>query len=329
MHNDDMFSYSLTVTGSPESQEKVFQLLQSEPDVLDAYLYTSGPPDAPYHTYKTPEEYLVPKNGWSEYDIERTLHSIAIQVPEATLEIHGEDYDDPSFAFTKGFKADLFQEVRMSTYMPSLSDFGYVPFHSRNELPKELSTQSQALALYEQMRNVFNQNNAAYYIAKNLAYLAQNAEPDRDLPLEKLYALAARLEQVSGSLYLPCLNEERLDALRDMLENGFRDEYGACLGNLAPEQVPDFLLTCNKEAFLFAVESTVISNQDKYSADYNDRTFYEDKTIFASELDSFIDSSAREKALASLLQDAEQRQHLEQDTGRGGAPHPSLSRDED
>lgn len=130
-----------------------------------------------------------------------------------------------------------------------------------------LTTQDRAMALYEENLRVHNVDNDAYYIAKNLAFLARCVEPNEELPLDQLYRLAERLHSDAACFGQPFLNEERLDAVRTLLENGMSNERDACLGDLTPEQTLDFLLTCDEVSFAFAVEETAASNQQKYAAD--------------------------------------------------------------
>lgn len=148
-----------------------------------------------------------------------------------------------------------------------------------------LTTQDRAMALYEESLRVHNADNDAYYIAKNLAFLARCVEPNEEIPLNQLYRLAERLCHGSGSFFTqPFLNEERLDAVRSLLENGMREEYDACLGDLTPEQTLEFLLTCDEDSFAFAVEETAASNQEKYAPNASRP---EDQAAFEIALNSF------------------------------------------
>ena len=142
------------------------------------------------------------------------------------------------------------------------------------------------MTLYEENLRVHNEDNDAFYIAKNLEYLARCAEPNEEIPLEKLYRLAERLYHgCESSFTQPFLNEERLDAVRALLENGMSEERDACLGNLTPEQTLDFLLTCDDLSFAYAVEETAASNQEKYAPTVASR---EDQAAFENGLKTFL-----------------------------------------
>lgn len=147
-----------------------------------------------------------------------------------------------------------------------------------------LTTQDRAMALYEESLRVHNADNDAYYIAKNLEFLARCVEPNEEIPLDQLYRLAARLHSDAACFGQPFLNEERLDAVRTLLENGMREEYDACLGDLTPEQTLEFLLTCDEVSFAFAVEETAASNQQKYAAGVPSR---QDQISFEKALNAF------------------------------------------
>lgn len=136
---------------------------------------------------------------------------------------------------------------------------------------RSMTTKDRAMALYEESRLAFNKDNDAFYIARDLSFLAHNTEPNEEIPLEKLYRLAERLTDCSGCFVQPLLGDERAAAVQTLLENGMRKEYDACLGDLTPEQTLDFLLTCDNDAFAYAVEATGGSNQEKYAVEiFND-----------------------------------------------------------
>lgn len=147
-----------------------------------------------------------------------------------------------------------------------------------------LTTQDRALALYEENLRVHNDDNDAFYISRNLEYLARCTEPNEEIPLNQLYRLAERLHSDTACFGQPFLNEERLDAVRTLLENGMSNERDACLGNLTPEQTLEFLLTCDDLSFGYAVEETAASNQEKYAPGPASR---EEQAAFENALNTF------------------------------------------
>ena len=168
------------------------------------------------------------------------------------------------------------------------------------------STKEKAMALYEQMRLTHNQDNDAFYIAKNLAYLASCCEPNTEIPLEKLYDLSERLDSELCGFTQPYLQEERLDAVRRLLEKGMSQESDACLGNLSPEDTLEFLLNCSDRAFVYAIEATVESNLEKYAAD---PPFVDDMVEFEHALEEF-QATLPKPSLSDRISEAEKPSEL-------------------
>jgi len=165
------------------------------------------------------------------------------------------------------------------------------------------ATEELAMGLYQKMLETHNKDNAAFYIATNLSYLARCAEPDKEIPLDTLYRISERLYLADGAQ--PFLNEERLDAVRSLLENGLSDTWGSCIGNLSAEETPDFLLDCNEDTFIHIIEETAYANQVKYAPEF---TQWDDIIARAAnkELQAFKSNS--EKAdLATIISDAKER----------------------
>lgn len=160
--------------------------------------------------------------------------------------------------------------------------------------------------LYERMLTTHNQNPSAFYIATNLAYLARIVEKEEDLPLETLYQLAARLYDAGGSSIQPLLNEERLDALRYLLEYGVSAQMGPAFDFLEVESMPEFLLQCSNETFLYLVERTAYFNQEKYSSEID----YENDPYCKEEVQKDMVAFQKNRKQLSLnqqLSDAEKR----------------------
>lgn len=138
----DYYSYYLTVTGSLEDQQKVYDLLVAQGDIIgpEEFLMPNGTEEAPYSFYSCPEN-LGSVIEWYELDQEEVLHEIALQVPTAILELEGQNEDDTANAFKKRFHGDLFQESRMITHIPEFAENGDRPFLKRYE---PIATQSEA-----------------------------------------------------------------------------------------------------------------------------------------------------------------------------------------
>lgn len=174
--------------------------------------------------------------------------------------------------------------------------------------PEEKSTKELAMSLYEQMRETHNADNAAYYIAKNLAYLANNAEPDEEVPLDVLYQISERLYNVGGDQ--PLLNEERLDALKKLLEEGIVitvDNDIECEDvTIRPADIPAFLLSCDMDAFIYAVEITAYDNQELNCDERSAQTHMDLMNNLLKELGAF-NRGKDPVSLADKISEAEHR----------------------
>lgn len=159
------------------------------------------------------------------------------------------------------------------------------------------------MSLYEENQRVFNQNNDAFYITKNLEYLARCTETDEEIPLDTLYQLAVRLQDVNGICTQPFLNEERLDGIRKLLESGLSTDRDPCLANLTPEETLNFLLSCSDDTFVYLVEETATYNHYLYGPNGTDEI---DVKAFSDEVKKFK-SNELKPTLAERIADAQSR----------------------
>ena len=286
MHKDDLCAYWLYVDGTLDQQQAVFELLIAEDNIIDFYLEPNGPEDAPFSSYCTPEKWGS-VSMWSEDELDTTLHCIATKVPDAVIEIECENTDDHAYGFSKRFHGDLFQESHLVTNLPPLIEGADIPFDQRNTFQGRAPTPlNSAMTLYDQMSRVLEEQPDAYYIARNLMYLTNNIEPNDEIPISKLYKLAERMQNISTIGFTqPFLNEERLDAIGVLLENGLRSQYDACLADLSPDKTLEFLLTSNDESFAYVIEETAAANQEKYAAEGIDE---DGQHAFEDDLSQFI-----------------------------------------
>lgn len=309
----DDYAYWLTVNGTPEEQKTVFDLL-NEKAVIGEFLEPDGPEDAPYSHYCYPQEHGCGPE-WYKDDMDNTLHEIALRVPNAILELDAENIDHDSVAFTKRFHADLYQEVYQVTMLPPLVDGADIPFDKRNDrTANEPHIQKKrAMTLYDQMLGAFNESNEAFYVAQNLSYLARCVDTDEKIPLDTLYQLAQRLNDANATTFCqPFLNEERLDAVRALLENGM-DHYG--IGDyLTREETLNFLLSCGDEAFAYVIEEVAAYNQNLYAPETTNDLGEE---ALREDLDKFQQTPTK-PTLDSIISSAEDRKSR---GGEEGAPH--------
>lgn len=128
------YSYLLTVNGTADEQKIVFDFLK-EKEIIGEHLEPDGGEQAPFSHYCYPQD-IGSGPEWYEDDMEETLHEIALKVPNAILEMEGEDVDDPSYGFVKRFHGDLYQEVKRETHTPPFVHGADVPFDQRDTAPR-------------------------------------------------------------------------------------------------------------------------------------------------------------------------------------------------
>lgn len=312
----DDYAYWLTVNGTPEEQKTVFDFL-NEKAVIGEFLEPDGPEESPYSHYCYPQDQGSGPE-WYEDDMDNTLHEIAMRVPNAILELEAENVDHDSISFIKRFHADLYQEVNQVTMMPPFVDGADIPFDKRKNVEAILPhvQKKQTMTLYHEMRKIFNLSNAAFYVAQNLSYLARCVNTDKEIPLDTLYQLAQRLNSADASFCQPFLNEERLDAVRALLESGM-NHFG--LGKLTPEETLSFLLSCSDDAFCYTVEEMAAYNQERYAPNVPDEI---GAAALQDDLDKFQQAQTK-PTLDSIISSAEDRKGREGE--EGGPKRESLN----
>lgn len=156
MDRPDNFSYWLTVEGSREDRDKVYHLLGSLENkawgvpVLDDFLERDEPdPLVTYDSYHV-DDRLGTVSAWSEDSMDELLHSIAVQVPNAILEMEASDEDDQSYGFMVRYHGDLYQKVYRETHQPPFDPDRDIPFDQRfNRTVDPLAPQKTMHVLYE------------------------------------------------------------------------------------------------------------------------------------------------------------------------------------
>lgn len=156
MDRPDNFSYWLTVEGSREDRDKVYHLLGSLENkawgvpVLDDFLERDEPdPLVTYDSYHV-DNRLGTISAWSEDSMDELLHSIAVQVPNAILEMEVIDEDDQSYGFHVRYHGDLYQKVYRETHLPPFDPDRNIPFDQRHS-PEAYAQEKQKTmyVLYE------------------------------------------------------------------------------------------------------------------------------------------------------------------------------------
>ena len=156
MDRHDYFSYWLNVEGSREDQEKVYQLLGSIEDkdwgapVLESFLEPYNPDaEFPYASYCVDQDRGT-VSMWNEDCMDETLHSIAVQVPNAILEMEVNDEDDQSYGFKVRYHGDLYQKVYCVTHQPLFRLDGDIPFDQRHDRTAYTEQQKTLYVLCEE-----------------------------------------------------------------------------------------------------------------------------------------------------------------------------------
>lgn len=144
MSYKESFAYWLTVDGTEEDRQKVYDLINSDYDlswILSPQLSEEGylsDEMLPPKMYEVPECFGCVEE-WNEEEQEKILHKIALEVPNATLTLEGECVASrhSNYRFKKQFRGELFQEVYQLSFLPELTEDGFIPFDKRLEpVPK-------------------------------------------------------------------------------------------------------------------------------------------------------------------------------------------------
>lgn len=210
MYKDDSYSYFLDVFGTEEEQQKVYELLCSQSNIIGNYLEPCGDKDAPFAQYACPEQHGV-SYEWTESDHEQLLHSIALQLPNITLELSGQNEDDKSYGFQKRFHGNLYQEHKLHSIMPPFRAGLDIPFQTRYNTQPNASTIEGALLINE---ICLERSNADQVLM--LAHLFRNRDLN-NVPIGQLLELTQRVNDLfmreDDSRFT---REDILDALTDM-----------------------------------------------------------------------------------------------------------------
>lgn len=220
MHHDDSYSYYMTVIGTAEDQKQVYDLLAAKKGLYDeceiigekAILVPNGDAKTPYATYSVPDSQGTTAE-WIESAMEQTLHDIAVQVPNAVIEIIGQNEDDTGYGFTKRFHGNLYQESKLVTTMPPLREGGDVPFEKRFELAVGQKKKAPVYILCEE----YEDDDAI----RSFTVLGVSTERE---PLRQL--MRAKIEKDPyGVIATNGINDDFADHFSTYFENGFVEYY--------------------------------------------------------------------------------------------------------
>lgn len=130
---------------------------------------------------------------------------------------------------------------------------------------RNLTTKDRAMELFNETMITLDKDPDAYFVAMNLMHLHSRLD---EVPLEKLYHLADRLNACFEFFSQPLTQDELAHAVASLLEDAEAlEEYDTCPSALTPEQTLEFLLSCDASPFAFVVEQTAVDNLMQLSFD--------------------------------------------------------------
>lgn len=190
-----------------------------------------------------------------------------------------------------------------------MSENEHIATEARN--PEAVSKEEQ----YSQVMDLFGklsdlQSKPFYQIAEDMAYLQDKVALDEPLDEFTLYTLACKLDEAGGSYFQePMLHEERLDAVRYMLENGINERHSPYLPELSPNDTLKFLLSADMPVFGALVEMVATDNQNLYAVEGN----HQDVDLVINAIEAIQDRYS----LAELITNAFKNMGKEKDFASG------------
>jgi len=123
--------------------------------------------------------------------------------------------------------------------------------------------QNLAIGYFEKI-SAFRQD-SNYLIAENMEYLFR--EVGVDFTESELFNLAVKVQEAAYASTEPLLHQERLDAVRCLLEYGISEKRFGFLPTLTAEQTKDFLLTAERSVLATLIDIVGADNREYYNAD--------------------------------------------------------------
>lgn len=145
----EFYTYDLTVSGSPEDLKKVNDLLLASGLVGNMPYALVQRRSGRDGEYTADSDLYGPILSQTAEQADEVLHSVAVQVPTATLEVTAASLDK-AYGFTKRFHGDMYQESKMQSYLPPLQDGADIPFADRHNLPTVPKEPRQMFMLCEE-----------------------------------------------------------------------------------------------------------------------------------------------------------------------------------
>lgn len=102
----------------------------------------------------------------------------------------------------------------------------------------------------------------------SIANIVHMLKQENILSNEEILSLTQRLYEASYTSAAPLLTAERVDAVRYLLEYGINKNRFDEFPSVSPEQVKEFMLSCDIEIFIDLVETVAVDNQSFYAPDF-------------------------------------------------------------
>lgn len=190
-------------------------------------------------------------------------------------------------------------------------------FAEKEKVHNDVKT--EAFAIFERL--VEMQNSPEYLIAKDMAFLQNEAEPDEPLTDEQAYVLASKFEEARGSWFTTTVNHsEYLEALKDLLECGVYEGNVPEFPKLSPRDTLKLLMTADEQVFGTLVEAAAVQNAYRYLP-YDYKLGEEDLVAVKKAADSVLDGtyepvdSKLAEAYAKVFSDVSFIEEKEKDEG--------------
>lgn len=262
------YRYNMTLTGNvPEEISAVIAQLEANeviPYILKVDM-TEKDRDGKICTVYLSTEMVTAagtSSCWPKDEHEKLLHELSVSCPSVTLELTGENLDDPNNGiFQKAFNNGLYKEAYQEKQDVSAL-LGQATWRPFNATEQDLQ-KAEVFSIYNTLAGMTSNEN--YYIASDMAYLEQYVELDDPLTDEELFILASKIREASSSWFgQPLLHEEHLDAVRYLLEYGINKNHSSEFPLLNAEQTRKMLLSADNEVFGTLVEVAAINNREHY-----------------------------------------------------------------
>lgn len=259
------YEYDLTITDeSEESLTFAIGYLTTHGVIPDKLDIRTPPYPCQYGWFL---ELSTGEDPWSvtspRDSIERILYDLSVLMPNATLTLQGEEMNKPSSRFVKEYQNGNFRLCPQKEQGPE-KPVKTLPLEPCGD-PAPHDSKGKAMELFSQITAM--RDDPAYGIASTMAYLDEYVDLDEPLTKDQLYQVSSKLQDSMTFFAYPLLQEELLDGLRFLLENGIRENNSYDFPPLSPKDTFSLLLSVDDTDFAGIVEWSAIQiNEDIYES---------------------------------------------------------------